>query len=139
MSWPQPRLAAAKIVLAAASPVFKAMVKNKHREAIEGRSNVEFSSEAGRAFVRFIYTNKVQEDLLKEHAAAFLAMGELYDLQELKDMAENELLIQLDKENMVAMISVGDTFRAENIFEAALKMARANMTWLHNQVEPKKK
>ena len=80
---------------------------------------------------------KVQEDLLKEHAPAFLAMGELYDLQELKDMAENELLIQLDMENMVALISVGDIFRAENIFEAALKMVRANMTWLRNQVEQK--
>ena len=123
-----------KIVLAAASPVFKAMVKNKHREAIEGKSSVQFSREAGRAFVQYIYTGKVQEDLLKEHAAAFLAMGELYDLQELKDMAENELLIQLDKENMVAMISVGDIFKAEKIFEAALKMARANMTWLRNQV-----
>ena len=86
------------------------------------------------AFVQYIYTGKMHEELLKEHAAAFLAMGELYDLQELKDMAENELLIQLDKENMVALISVGDIFRAENIFEAALKMTRANMTWLRSQV-----
>ena len=74
---------------------------------------------------------------MKEHAGAFLAMGELFDLQELKDMAEKELLIQLDKENMVAMISIGDIFRAENIFEAALKMAKANITWLRNQVEQK--
>ena len=124
-----------KIVLAAASPVFKAMVKNKHREAIEGKSNIEFSKEAGGAFLRYIYTGEMQEALLKEHATAFLAMGELYDLQELKNMAENELLIQLDKENMVAMISVGDTYRAESIYEAALKMTRANMTWLRNQVE----
>ena len=124
-----------KIVLAAASPVFKAMVKNKHREAIEGKSNIEFSKEAGGAFVRYIYAGVMQEALLKEHATAFLAMGELYDLPELKDMAENELLIQLDKENMVAMISVGDTYRAESIYEAALKMTRTNMTWLRNQVK----
>ena len=79
----------------------------------------------------------MQEGLFKEHAAAFLAMVELYDLQELKDIAKNELLIQLHKENMVAMISIGDIFRAENIFEAALKMARANMIWLRNQLEQK--
>ena len=46
-----------------------------------------------------------------------------------------DYLARKDKENMVAMISVGDIFRAENLFEAALKMARANMTWLRNKVE----
>merc|ERR1719239_1924840 len=122
-----------KIVLAAASPVFKAMVKNKHREAIEGKANIVFTNEVGRAFVRFIYTGEVEECLLKEHALAFLAMGEMYDLQELKEMAATELLIQLDKENMVAMISLGDLFRAENVFEAALKMTKANMNWLQSQ------
>ena len=89
------------------------------------------------AFVQYIYTGKMHEELLKEHAAAFLAMGELYDLQELKDMAKNELLVQLDKEDMVAMISVSDIFRAGNIFQAALKMTRASMTWLRNKVEKK--
>ena len=123
-----------KIVLAAASPVFKAMVENKHKEAIEGRANIQFSAEVGRAFMQYIYTSDMPEGLLKEHASAFLAMGELYDFKVLKDMAETELLSQLDKENMVELISIGETFRAENIFEAALKMTRANMTWLRSQV-----
>ena len=123
-----------KIVLAAASPVLKAMVENKHRESIEGKANIEFSGEVGQAVVRFIYTGEVQKGLLKEHASAFLAMGELYDLLELKDMAETELLSQLDKKNMIEMISIGDFFRAENIFEAALRMTKANMAWKQSQV-----
>ena len=123
-----------KIVLAAASPVFAAMVKNKHREAIECKANIELSGEAGRAFVRFIYTGDLEESVLEEHALAFLALGEMYDLQELKDMAEAELLSQLKKENMVEMISFGEIFRADGIFEAALKMTKANMTWLRSQV-----
>ena len=123
-----------KIVLAAASPVLEAMVENNHRESIESKANMKLSAEVGRAFVKFIYTEEVQEDLLKEHASAFLAMGELYDLQELKDIAEKELLSQLDKENMVEMISLGEVYRAEDIFEAALKMTKVNMTWLRNQV-----
>ena len=49
-------------------------------------------------------------------------------------MAETELLIQLDKENMVAMISIGEIFRADEILEAALKMTKANMAWLRSQV-----
>ena len=111
------------------------MVENKHREAIEGKADIKLTREVGQGLIQYIYTGNLQEGLLKEHPTAFLALGEMYDLPELKDMAENELLIQLDKENMVELISIGETFRAENIFEAALKMTRANMTWLRNQVE----
>ena len=64
-----------KIVLAAASPVLKAMVENKHREAIESKANIKLSAEVGRAFVRFIYTGEVQEDVMKENTSAFLEMG----------------------------------------------------------------
>ena len=123
-----------KIILAAASPVLKAMVNNNHREAVECKANIELTKEVGQGFVQFIYTGELQEGLLKEHPAAFLAMGEMYQLKELKDMAETELLTQLDKENMVAMLSIGEIFRAEDILEAALKMTKANMPWLRSQV-----
>ena len=123
-----------KIVLAAASPVLEAMVKNKFREAIEGKANMKLSAEIGRAFTRYIYTSQMQEDVLKDHAQAFLSLGEMYNLEEMKDMAEKELLSQLEKENMVEMLSIGETYRAEDIFEAALKMTKVNMTWLRNQV-----
>ena len=123
-----------KIVLAAASPALEAMVENKHREAIEGRANMKLSAEVGRAFIQFVYTEQVPEDIMKEHALAFLALGELYDLQELKGKAEAEMLSQLDKENMVEMLSVAEFYRADDIFEAALKMAKVNMAWLRSQV-----
>ena len=123
-----------KHILAAASPVLEAMVENKHREAIESKANIKFSADVGKSFVRYIYTGEVQEDVLTEHASAFLAMGELYDLQELKGMAEKELLCQIEKENMVEMISIGDFYSAEDLLEAALKMTKVNMSWLRNQV-----
>ena len=55
-------------------------------------------------------------------------------MQELKDIAEGELLIQLDRKNMVEFISIGHTFNANKILEAALKMTKANMAWLRSQV-----
>ena len=123
-----------KHILAAASPVFEVMVENKHKEAIACKANIKLSEEVGRAFLQFIYTSHMVEDVLKGHPTAFLALGEMYDLQELKDLAEAELMVQLDKENMVAMISIGETFRAKEILEAALKMTKVNMTWLRSQV-----
>ena len=124
-----------KHILSAASPLFKALVRNKHKEAIEGKANIEFPPEVGRALVQFIYTGKMQEGLLEEQPAAFLAMGEMFNLQELKELAERELLIQLDRGNMLAMISLGELFRAHKIFEAALKLTKVNMSWLRTQVE----
>ena len=127
-----------KIILASASPYFKALVENKHKEAIQGKANIQLTADVGRALVQFIYTGEVLEDLLNEQPSAFLAMGEMFDLQDLKDLAETELLIQLDKVNMVAMISLGELFRAEKILDAALKMARVNMSWLKSQVKDAK-
>ena len=49
-------------------------------------------------------------------------------------MAEAELLVQLDKENMVKFLSIGDTFDAKKIFEAAMEMTQANMSFLRSQV-----
>ena len=123
-----------KEVLAAASSVFEAMVGNNHKEAIEGKANIKISAEVGRAFVRYIYTEDVERELMKEQASAFLSLGEMYNLQGLKDAAELELLSQLKRENMVDMIHLGELHRAEDLFEAALRMTKVNMSWLRNQV-----
>ena len=124
-----------KHVLAAASPVFKAMVRNQHLEALESKANFDLSEEVGRAFVKFIYTGELEEDMLKEQAVAFLELGNKYDVQELKDLAEQEMPKQLDRKNMVEFLYIGDLFNANKVFEAALKMTKANMTWLRSQVD----
>ena len=129
-----------KQVLAAASPVFEAMVGNEHLEAKESKANiVGISEEVGRAFVKFIYTGELEDEVLKDYAVAFLELGDKYDIQELKDLAEGELLIQLDKKNMVEFVSIGDDFLANRLFEAALSMTKANISWLRSQVSIEQK
>ena len=123
-----------KHILAASSPVFEAMVENQHLEAIKSVANIELSEEVGRAFVRFIYTGELKENLLKQDAVAYLELGEKYDIQELKYLAEVEMLKQLDKKNMVQFVFIGDLFNANKISEAALKMTKGNMSWLRSQV-----
>ena len=123
-----------KHVLAAASLVFEAMVDSQHLEGIESKANIDLPEDVGRAFVRFIYTGELPVDILKEHTSAFLELGDKYDVQELKDLSEGELLEQLDKKNMVEFVHIGDLFNASKIFEAALKMTNANISWLRKQV-----
>ena len=84
--------------------------------------------------VKFIYTGKVDEAVLKEFALSLLALAEMYDLQGLKDLAEVELVNKLDKENMVEMISIGEHHKADQLLEAALKYTKANIAWLRGQV-----
>ena len=82
------------------------------------------SEEVGRSFVKYLYTGELEENILKEQTLAFLELGQKYDIQELKDLAEQELLEQLDRKNMVEFVFMGDLFSAEKIFEAALKMTK---------------
>ena len=58
----------------------------------------------------------------------------MWNLQELKDTAERELLKQLEKETVVRLLYIGDLFRAEQLFEAALYLTKANISWLRSQV-----
>ena len=114
-----------KHVLAAASSVFEAMVENNQlKEAIESRANIELSEEVRQAFLRFIYTGELEERLLKEHTVGLLQLGDKYDVQELKQLAEEGLVKQLDKWNMRKMISVRESFNAKVILKAALKMKK---------------
>ena len=101
---------------------------------LESKANIDLSEEVGRSFVKYLYTGELEENILKEQTLAFLELGQKYDIQELKDLAEQELLEQLDRKNMVEFVFMGDLFSAEKIFEAALKMTKANMSWLRNQV-----
>ena len=103
-------------------------------EAIESKASLNLSEEVGRAFVQFIYTGELKEGMLEEQPDAFLELGNKYDMQALKDLAEGELLRQLSKKNMVELMSIGEIFRADKIFEAALKMTKGNMAWLRSQV-----
>ena len=116
-----------KHVLAAASPVFEAMLEGQNKEASENRATIELSEDVGIAFVRFIYTGELEEGVLRDEVVAFLELGDKYDFQDLKDLAEVEMLKQLNTENMVEFLSLGDHYNAKRILEAALKLTKANM------------
>ena len=123
-----------KHILKAASPVLEALVETKLKEGTEGKAHVNMSKEVGHAFLKFIYTGEVDEATLTEHAPGLLAMGEMYDLKELKYLAEEALIKGLSKDNMVELIATGELHRADDLFEAALAYTKSNMTWLRKQV-----
>ena len=62
-------------------------------------------------FIRYIYLEEVEDGILKEEAVAFLELGEKYQMERLKELAEQKMMLLLAKENMVKFLIAGDLFR----------------------------
>ena len=125
-----------KNILTAASSVFDAMLGNKmNKEAIEGKVHVEISEEVGRAFVEYIYTAKLDKDILEREAVSFLEVGDKYQVPGLKELAEEEMIVQLTRENMVKLLALSDLYRAKELREATIKFTKLNMSWLREDQE----
>ena len=62
-------------------------------------------------FIRYIYLEEIEEDILKEEVVSFLELGEKYEVEKLKELAEEKMLQLLDKETMVKFLMAGDLFR----------------------------
>ena len=122
-----------KNIITGASAVFDAMLGNKmNKEVIEGKVHVEISAEVGRAFVEYIYTAMLEKDILEREAIAFLEVGDKYQVPGLKELAEDEMIDQLNRENMVHLLALSDLYRAQELREAAIKFTKLNMSWIRS-------
>ena len=122
-----------KIILAGASSVFEAMIGNKkNKEVVEGEVDMNISAEVGRAFVEFIYTAKLDKEILAKEAVSFLELGDKYQMPGLKELAEEEMMTQLSRENMVKLLAISDLYRAKELREAAVKFTKLNMAWIRS-------
>jgi hypothetical protein len=101
-------LPAHRLVLAAASPYFKAMLLPETAEAKAGNTNLECSEDIGRPFIKFLYTGEIEDAVLDENIEKFLCLGDKYAVPELKQRAENRMVQLLSRENMVAFFIAGD-------------------------------
>jgi len=122
-----------KNILAGASSVFEAMIGNKkNKEVVEGEVDMNISAEVGRAFVEFIYTAKLDKEILAKEAVSFLELGDKYQMPGLKELAEEEMMTQLSRENMVKLLAISDLYRAKELREAAIKFTKLNMAWIRS-------
>ena len=53
----------------------------------------------------------MEEDILKDEVVAFLELGEKYQVEKLKELAEAKMLQLLDRDNMVEFLMAVDLFR----------------------------
>ena len=98
------------------------MIRNKKNR--EGEVDMNISAEVGRAFVVFIYTAKLNKEILAKEAVSFLELGDEYQMPGLKELAEEEMMTQLSRENMVKLLAISDLYRAKELREAAIKFTK---------------
>merc|ERR1719430_2372115 len=85
------------------------------------------SASVGRNFIKYIYTGEIEEDVLKEEAATFLDLGEMYEINGLKELAEENMLATLNEDNMIEYFLAGDKYKAGKIRKRAKNMLKLNL------------
>merc|ERR1719357_387251 len=113
--------------LMSASPMFAGMMKSGMKESEEGKTDINCSFTVGKELVRFIYTGKIEEDILVENVVEFLELGERLGMETLKKFAEDEMLNILNMENMTRFFVAGDRYGAGRIREEAKALTKINL------------
>lgn len=100
-------LKAHKVILAARSPVFYAMLNNNMKESNEGFVEIaDFGSRTVKEVLRFIYCGKVQD--LKMAARSLIHAAEKYELEELKEMCIDNIIEELSTINVLKCFQIAN-------------------------------
>ncbi|XP_065203292.1 speckle-type POZ protein B-like isoform X4 [Planococcus citri] len=115
-----------KVILAARSPVFKAMFKNNLMENQQNRVEIKDADEnVFQEVLRYIYTGKVEN--LNDIALELMLIAEKYDLAQLKGMCLKVLGSLLSVNNVVKILIIADLNNAHYLKTQAVEYIRANV------------
>lgn len=115
------RLSAHKVVLAASSPVFKTsftseLTRNKATEEFEVKIK-DFDPNTVEEMLNFVYTGEV--GITEENAAELLEVADYFDIQSLKELCAEFLIINLKPSNCLGLQIFAERYRHELLHEAA--------------------
>ena len=99
-------LMAHKSILAARSPVFRAMLTTGMKEAATNSVEVpDFCSKTMRELLRFIYCGEIE---IPEGATDLIFAAEKYEVLELKEICIDRLISDLSDENVIETLIIAD-------------------------------
>ncbi|XP_032752673.1 TD and POZ domain-containing protein 5-like [Rattus rattus] len=105
-----------KAILAARSPVFRAMFENEMLESLTDRIEIhDIHLQVFKEMMAFIYTGKAPHLHSYSMATGLLAAADKYALQGLKVMCEDALCRNLSVKNAVPTLILADLHRAEHL------------------------
>ena len=118
-----------QLVLAARSPVFRAMLDS---DMVEKQTKIIIIKDAKPDIVaemlNFIYTGDITNEKMDEMARALLGIADMYQLDYLKKMCEDKLCSTLEIDNSIECLVLGDTHNAPTLKMMAIKFIGKNIT-----------
>ena len=118
------KIEAHRNILTARSPVFAAMLKHDMNE--KRTNNVTISDIDAPVFtemLRFMYTGDCD---VGNSAEDLYAAADKYDIQDLKEMCEENMRNNLDVDNAVRFLILSDAYQSKNLKERALAFINRN-------------
>nr|ACH91369.1 TDPOZ-T2 [Rattus norvegicus] len=110
-----------KAILAACSPVFRAMFEHEMLESLTNRIEIhDIHLQVFKEMMAFIYTGKAPHLHSRSMATGLLAAADKYDLQGLKGMCEDALCRNLSVKNAVPTLILADLHKTEHLKTRAM-------------------
>ena len=120
-----------RVILSVRSEVFRAMFQVDMAENRTKKVTIkDFDSDVVREMLHFIYTGVTTHDALKEKSGELLYLAEMYQLDVLKNICEENLCSTLEITNSIEYLVLGDLHQADKLRRMALRMIARNMTTL---------
>ena len=115
-----------QFTLSARSPVFRAMFLADMAEKNEQKVDVkDIAPEVLSEMLSFIYFGKIRR--LDKFATDLLAAADQYHLDQLKRACEDHLCRNIDVENCVSYLTIGDRYLADTLKKTSLQFIARNM------------
>jgi len=115
-------------ILAARSPVFKAMIQNEMMEKQNKKIFIkDVKPRTVAEMLNFMYTGDISVDEMEEISCDLLRVADMYELDDLKEMCEEKLVCNLSVENSIESLVLGDSHNASKLKKMALDLVTKNM------------
>ena len=122
------------VILAARSPVFKAMFQSDMKETQTQKVTIDdFKAEVVGEMLNFIYTGNVSsQDAILDIASELLKVADKYQLDLLKNICEESLCSTLKVINCVEYLVLGDMYNAVKLKKKAMRLVVENADSISN-------
>ena len=122
------------VILAARSPVFKAMFQSDMKETQTQKVTIDdFKAEVVGEMLNFIYTGNVSsQDAILDIASELLKVADKYQLDLLKNICEESLCSTLKVINCVEYLVLGDMYNAVKLKKIAMRLVVQNADSISN-------
>lgn len=116
-----------KVVLAARSPVFRAMLLNDMEESSSAQVQPrDFNSQTISLLLRYLYRGHLEQDLVDKHSEAVFKAADYYEVPALKLLCEKALMKKVTISNMLDMLVLADMYKAADLREATKALIVGN-------------